>query len=287
MIIVEIIGGLGNQMFQYAFAKFLSTKGYEVKIDISAFETYKLHGGYQLSQYNIDIETATKDECQLVYNKNLIFKILKKFGIEPKNLVKEKSLLFNETLLNIEDNKYISGYFQSEKYFVSIRDALRKNFLIKKKLTPYTLKIQEQINNMQNSCSIHVRRGDYISNNVSNSIHGSCDLEYYKDAIKLINQTYPNTNYVVFSDDIGWVKENLVIENALYIDNTEKRIPHEDMYLMSLCQNNIIANSSFSWWAAWLNQNETKTVIAPKRWFVNEIMLKQSEDIVPQEWIKI
>ena len=127
---------------------------------------------------------------------------------------------------------------------------------------------------------MHIRRGDYVSNSKSNSIHGTCSLEYYREAVKIINEKYKNSIFFVFSDDISWKKENLLIQNAVYIDN--KTIPHEDIYLMSLCKYNITANSSFSWWGAWLNQNKNKVVIAPKKWF-----LKKENEIASKNWITI
>lgn len=286
MVIVKIIGGLGNQMFQYAFAKALQQKGYEVKIDISAFETYKLHGGYQLDKYNIDLDPSTKDENDKFYKNTFFYKVLRRFGIDFSRRIKEKSLLFDNRFLEIEDNSYLDGYFQCEKYFKDIRQIILKQFTINQEVSNYTKEIENKIQNSQNSCSLHIRRGDFV-NSTNINIHGACDIEYYKKAIQYLEEKVENINYFIFSDDIEWVKENLAIQNAIYIDSKEKRIPHEDIYLMSLCKNNIIANSSFSWWGAWLNQNEKKMVIAPKRWFADDEMQKQSSDIVCESWVKI
>jgi hypothetical protein len=286
MIIVRITGGLGNQMFQYAYAKSLEQKGYEVKIDTSAFETYKLHGGYQLDKYDIDLEISTKQENKKYYSNSLLSKVLRRMGVETSKAIREKSLLFDENFLNIEDNNYIEGYFQSEKYFENMRDVLLKQFTIKEELLKYTKEIEKKIQNSLNSCSLHIRRGDFVNSDNIN-IHGSCDLEYYKRAIDHLEEKIDSIGYFVFSDDISWCKENLNLSNAIFVDSKEKRIPHEDMYLMSLCSHNIIANSSFSWWGAWLNQNEEKIVIAPKRWFADDEMQKQSKDIVCESWTRI
>jgi hypothetical protein len=267
MIIVRILGGLGNQMFQYAYAKALEQNGYDVTIDISKFKKYKLHGGYQLDKFNINLENA-----------NSLSIILGKIGI--KKSTKEKNLLFDDNLKSLKGNEYIKGYFQTEKYFNEIRNTLLSEFVINQKISLETDKIAEQIKSSKNSCSLHIRRGDYIFDKKANSVHGTCDLKYYQNAIKLINDTYQNATFFVFSDDITWTKENLHIENACYADN--KTIPHEDMYLMSLCKNNITANSSFSWWGAWLNKNKNKTVIAPKNWFVNK-----ENEVACENWIKL
>ena len=286
MIITRIIGGLGNQMFQYAYAKALEQKGHEVKIDISAFETYKLHGGYQLDKYNIDLDSSIKDENDKFYKNTFFYKVLRRFGMDFSRRIKEKSLLFDKKLLEIDDNSYLDGYFQCEKYFKDIREIILKQFTINQEVSNYTKEIKNKIQNSQNSCSLHIRRGDFV-NSTNINIHGACDIEYYKKAIKYLEEKVENINYFIFSDDIEWVKENLAIQNAIYIDSKEKRIPHEDIYLMSLCKNNIIANSSFSWWGAWLNQNEKKIVIAPKRWFADDKLESQSKDIVCDSWVKI
>jgi hypothetical protein len=134
---------------------------------------------------------------------------------------------------------------------------------------------------------VHIRRGDYLLNPETQKIHGVCSLSYYFEAIALLEKEFENINYFIFSDDINWVKENLHVTNAVYIESEEERIAHEDIYLMSLASHNIIANSSFSWWGAWLNQYEHKMVIAPKRWFADEVMYQQSHDIVCESWVKI
>jgi hypothetical protein len=287
LIIVKAIGGLGNQMFQYAYAKVLEQKGHKVKIDISSFDTYKLHGGYQLDKYDLDLETSTQEENKKLYVNNILSKILKKLGIDNSNLVKEQSLLFDKKLLDVEDNRYIDGYFQSEKYFTTIRSILLDQFVINKDLSNYTKEIEKDIVSSIVSCSIHIRRGDYVSNEKSNNTHGTCDIEYYKKSIELMDDKFNDIKYFIFSDDIEWVKKNLKMQNAIYIESEEKRIPHEDVYLMSLCSHNIIANSSFSWWGAWLNQNNNKIIISPKRWFNDAKMLEQSGDIVCKSWKRI
>ncbi|WP_166381774.1 alpha-1,2-fucosyltransferase [Polaribacter sp. 11A2H] len=267
MIVVRILGGLGNQMFQYAYARALSLNGYNVKLDLSKIKKYKLHGGYQLDKYNINLEEA--DSFSILLAK-----------IRLRGNKKEKSLLFDNNLKLLNGNEYLKGYFQTEKYFKEIRNTLLTEFVIKQKASKEMLSITKQIEAAKNSCSLHIRRGDYISDKKANSVHGTCNLEYYKKAIKVISNKYSNVTFFVFSDDIRWTKENLLIENATYIDI--KSIPHEDMYLMSLCNHNITANSSFSWWGAWLNKNKTKTVIAPNQWYIDK-----ENEIACLNWIKL
>ena len=267
MVIVRVLGGLGNQMFQYAYAKALEMRGYDVKLDISGFKKYKLHGGYQLDKYNINLDNANK--YSVLFSK-----------INPLKTLKEDNLLFNSKLLSLKGNEYVKGYFQTEKYFLQIRETLIKQFIINTEIKDSTKNYKKKITEAENSCSIHIRRGDYVTNNKSNSIHGTCSLDYYKQAIKIIEDKYKNITFFIFSDDISWTKENLNLVNAIYIDH--KCLPHEDIYLMSLCKHNITANSSFSWWAAWLNENISKTVVAPKQWFVDK-----ENEIACLNWIKI
>jgi len=267
MIVVRIFGGLGNQLFQYAYAKSLAAKGYDVKIDIAAFKNYKLHGGYQLHEFKIDLKTASPAESWFA----------KYFFNFPK---KEKSLLFQEDFLKPFKNKYIKGYFETEKYFEDIRPILLKQFVVKKQLASSTIQYLKEITIKKNACSLHIQKGDNIFDQKTKQIHGVCDLNYYKEAIKLMREKCGEVNFFVFSDDILWVKKNLKIKNATYID--QQVIPHEDLHLMSLCRHNITANSSFSWWAAWLNQQKNKIVIAPKQWFES----KESE-VACENWIKI
>lgn len=267
MIIVRIVGGLGNQMFQYAYAKALEQRGYAVKIDISKFKKYKLHGGYHLDKFKIDLEIATP-----------LSVFLSKLGL--KKSFKERSLLFNTKFLNLPKKGYVKGYFQTEKYFADCRSVLLNQFTFKEKLSDSTINYLKEITIAKNACSLHIRRGDYISDKKANSVHGTCDLEYYKSAIKHIKSKFKDAHFFIFSDDISWSKKNLKINNATYINH--QTLPHEDIHLMSLCKHNITANSSFSWWGAWLNQQKNKIVIAPKQWFVNK-----ENEVACKSWIQL
>ena len=281
MLIIRIIGGLGNQMFQYAYAKALQQKGYKVKIDISAFDTYKLHGGYQLDKFDLDLEAAAKEEIKSFYKKDIVSQILNRLNIK-NTIIKENGLAFKKRLLKPSDNTYIQGYFQSEQYLSNL-DNINEIFTINKEISNYSKDIKKLILDSTNSCSIHIRRGDYIDD----PIFEVCEVDYYDKAMNFISKKTTDITYFVFSNDVQWVKENIKADNIIYVDSPEPRIPHEDIYLMSLCTNNIIANSSFSWWGAFLNQNKNKLVIAPKNWFKTAKKIKQAKDLVPKTWIKL
>ncbi len=273
-------------MFQYAFAKALEYKGNNVKIDISEYDNYKLHGGYQLDSYNIDLRKSTKEENARYVHKNFISFFLMNLGFNFSKKIKEKNLLFDKTLLSLDNDQYVEGYFQSEKYFIDIRDIIINQFILKIDLSNYSKSILKLIKTAKNSCSVHVRRGDFM-NEINQKIHGSCNLEYYISAIQKIQKIYKKTKFFMFSDDINWCKKNLNLESVIMISSKEKRIPHEDIHLMSLCNHNIISNSTFGWWGAWLNQNKIKKVIAPNRWFLDDKLEQQSKFIVCDSWIKI
>jgi hypothetical protein len=287
MLIIKIIGGLGNQMFQYAYAKSLCCYGYAVKLDISAFDKYTKHSGFGLNKYKIDLPIATKKEIEIFGAEQFFEKLKKKLHIKNKMIIREKTLLFQSEMMAPQDNSYIEGYFQTEHYFFDIRDILLQQFDIDQSLSPYAQDITAQIKDANVSVSLHVRRGDYIDNAQAKKTHGICSLAYYNEAISVLNEKFKDIKFFIFSDDIAWVKENLKIENSVLVASTDSRLPHEDIYLMSQCHHHIIANSSFSWWGAWLNTKEDKMVIAPKLWFADDKRQAQAKDILPQDWIRL
>jgi hypothetical protein len=284
MLIVSIIGGLGNQMFQYAYAYALSRRGYDVKLSIDSYEGYTLHDGFVLDEYRISLPLATTKEMK----KLNATRFLKRFSFLPSvNYIKEKSLLFDNKFLTPEDNKCIVGYFQCENYFKEYRQNLLKEFVQKKSKSTYTQNLENKITNTITAISLHIRRGDYIKDKKTNKLHGTCSLNYYEQSMEYFNAKYKDIVYYIFSDDIEWVRSNFHRNNFVYISSKEKRLPHEDIYLMSLCNHNIIANSSFSWWGAWLNNHTCKEVIAPKKWFQDSKKQTEAKDIIPIEWIKL
>ena len=290
MITVNILGGLGNQMFQYAFAYAVSQKKKEVlKLDINNFEAYSLRD-FELDSYNINMDLVSKEEAKkLKYkNENIFDKILRKIRRKSPPLsnqyYKEPHFYFDKNVFDINNgDSYFEGYWQSEKYFKEYRKDLLMQFTLRKEIHLQGQQYREKIKSTE-SVSLHIRRGDYVANTHTNSVHGICSLEYYKDAVLNIEEKVGNIHLFIFSDDLNWAKENLdFIDNITFIELPEDVPDHEEMYLMSLCKHNIIANSSFSWWGAWLNQHENKMVIAPKLWF-NDISIDTS-DLIPEDWM--
>lgn len=279
MIIVKLIGGLGNQMFQYAAGRRAAWLNQtSLKLDISG---YKHQIGitprkYMLGVFNIEENFSNFQEVQ---------RLKKKFYFLRKSYIKEKQFHFDANILKIKDNSYLEGNWQSEEYFKDIEFLIRKDFVFKEKVDKKNLSLVKKILNC-NSISIHIRRGDYTSDKQINAFHGVCELEYYKRAIKFIATKIQDPYFFVFSDDIFWVKKNLPIAYPTYfMDNNVGGKDYDDMRMMSLCAHNIIANSSFSWWAAWLNQNPRKIVISPSKWFKKTSI--NTNNLILQEWIKI
>lgn len=292
MIIVKIIGGLGNQLFQYSMGRAIEKKlGKDVYFDISEFENYELRN-LELYHFNTEIKLAPKERVQELKNlKNkLLFKIFSKLRIQ-KLFIKYLSYYqeyiedYSRDIFDLNKQVYLDGYWQSEKYFLDIKDVIINELVVK---TPASNENQKLLKNIliQNSVSVHIRRGDYINNNKVNQLYGTCSLEYYQKACDYISSKIENPVFYIFSDDIEWAKSNLGNQyNKIFVDINSADKAYEDLRLMSSCKHNIIANSSFSWWGAWLNSNLNKVVIAPDIWFVNTRI--NSKDIIPNSWIRI
>ena len=294
MIIVKLMGGLGNQMFQYAAAKALAEHhGVLLKVDLSflndrsAKENFTFRE-YELSCFDTSIEIASKDEISIFNAKNRFYRYMMTFlGISMPLHYYEQSFKYYELFNQLHKETLLEGYFQSEKYFIQIKSLLLENFKWLSPASGIKLKLIESIQAVH-SVSLHIRRGDFVENKVINSIHGLCDINYYERAISEINNSMKNPTFFIFSDDINWAKKKFGwIPSVIFIDHNKGKESFWDMRLMSYCKHNIIANSSFSWWGAWLNTNKLKIVIAPKIWFNDSIINLQTEDLIPSEWLRI
>lgn len=286
MVAIELIGGLGNQMFQYATARALALSRHEkLVLDNQLFTNYALHY-YGLNHFNITCDFLEKDKS-VVEPLKILDKV--KAVLSQKKIFYpyvEQDLTYDKELFELSHkNIFLKGYFQSEKYFIKFENQLRKDFEIISPLKKETIEMLELIY-AQNSVSLHIRRGDYVSNPQANAVHGTCDLNYYHRAIEIIKKEIENPVFFIFSDDIDWAKENLNIDNTThFVDFNDASTNYEDLKLMSNCKHNIIANSSFSWWGAWLNSYQSKIVITPSKWFNTDI--HNPKDIIPESWLKI
>lgn len=288
MVVSRLIGGLGNQMFQYAAGRSLAiANSCELKLDVSDYKNYTLHNGFELDLFNIRAGVATVDEVSSLVNvRSRLFRLLsKKLGLKNKSHFLERSFSYDPDFFNIKNSVYIDGYWQSYKYFESIASQLRAELTPKNPLSGLNLVVSQRITQV-NAVSLHIRRGDYVSNNATNKVHGFLGLKYYEEAINVIANKVSNPYFFVFSDDIAWAKENLELTNNVsFIDHNTGKNSYEDMRLMSLCQHHIIANSSFSWWGAWLGQNPNKIVLYPDRWFATND--RDISTLCPPEWLRV
>jgi hypothetical protein len=290
MVYTQLIGGLGNQLFQYAAAKSLARRNdTEVVLDIGCFETYKLHK-FSLQHFNVRKTFASsrvqklvrKDHEPYTFSERLFNRLLPL----KIDLYEEPYFQYNPDFLKLKRKEIcLVGYFQSEKYFKDIESEIRKDFKVITPLSPKTAAMKKLMDTCD-AVSLHVRRADYVTNDHTNSVHGTCDGNYYNKAVDYIKSKETTPVFFVFSDDIAWAKENIVTgAKTHFVDFNDADTNYQDLYLMSNCKHNIIANSSFSWWGAWLNGNKNKIVIAPSRWFNNSPY--DESDVVPENWIRI
>jgi hypothetical protein len=292
MVISKLIGGLGNQMFQYAVGRALSLEyGQPLRLDVAGFAGYDLHQGFELQRiFLCSAKVATEAEVRDILGWQFASGI-RRFLLLPamaafrcKGFVVEPSLDYWPEIMRVPADSYLTGYWQSEKYFHHISEVIRRDFTFKSPLSDINAEIASQLVNL-NGVSVHVRRGDYASNPKTTAMHGLCSLDYYQASLRYIAERVDNPYVFIFSDDIAWAKNNLEVNfPCRYISHNQGIESYNDMHLMSLCQHQIIANSSFSWWGAWLNVNPDKIVIAPKKWFSKEI---NTQDLIPQGWVRL
>ncbi len=285
MIIAKIIGGLGNQMFQYAAGFCLAhLNNTQLKLDLSGFEEYGLRN-FDLKSFNIHYEVATDEEIMELRPSRNLEKVLQYLSPrEKRTYYREKYFHFDEKIFLLGSNIYLKGYFQSEKYFHPAKDMLRQEFNFKEAVISNVREFSRKLLT-SNSVSVHIRHGDMKKDSASRDYHGVLPIDYYKKSIAIIQSKIRQPTFYFFSDDINWVKENLSFPDAVYVSDNITKNHLEDIYLMSQCRHNIIANSSFSWWGAWLNDNPGKMVIAPKNWFNKGP--KDTYDLYPVDWMII
>ena len=293
MIIIRLWGGLGNQLFQYAYGYSMAKKlNTHLKLDISYFDNQPDNLNRLPKILNLNIQEKEQlEELNSYKNLNLLKsrQINRLIRIPKKSIffcggdlyyLKESRFEYTPFFQQIKkENLYIDGYWQCEEYFIDVRQDLLAQYQAKIENDKFH-EIKEQMGK-NNSVAVHIRRGDYVGNrNIFSNLY-ELKASYYHESMTYMESKIDNPEYYLFSDDIEWVRSNLgEKENFHYIDSSFGFADYEELLLMSCCKNQIIANSTFSWWAAWLNENPNKIVIAPSRWFGNR-------NIIPSSWIKI
>lgn len=302
MIIVQIVGGLGNQLFQYAHARTLALSlKQELYFDLGFFEEYdrskdklNTHIVYKLNNFNIKVCPAKDEEINKIRRRllkpDIVRKVYRRLG--GSSYVNKDCHFDNEKIDNCDidtirdyDDVFISGFFADQKYFIEIENIIREEFSLRESLNAKNQEMLSQIKTA-NSVSLHIRRGDYVGNNYFAEI----PIEYYLKAVDYIEKHFPNSSYFVFSDDINWARANIKLDKkVVFVDINDASTDYMELILMSACKHNIIANSTFSWWGAWLNENKQKIIIAPKIWYNKQEAQKKYDQghLVPSNWIKI
>jgi len=287
MIIAKITSGLGNQLFQYAFARHLSIINHtDLYFDLRFYHStyskqsqrnFKLdHFNIEYKKMNIPMEYLTKAT-----------KLFPKRSCKPFfNLSKEEQYHFNSNILQSKAYTITTeGYWHSEKYFSAIDPIIRKELTFNNTPSPSFEWYKQQIENAVNPISVHIRRGDYVTHPVFSETFGFLGLDYYKKAMELIEEKITSFTFFIFTDDLQWVKQNLDQPHQyIYVNAIGENADIEELHLMSLCNHHIIANSSYSWWGAWLNNKADKIVIGPKKWFNNQPTW-DTKDLLPESWI--
>lgn len=285
MIVVKLMGGLGNQMFQYAAGKALS-----IKHDVPLFidESFLLEdprGAYtkrrlELGQLEVTIKRGDVKLLQ-EFKKRTLFQ--KFFRLQNPNVFNEGGS-YNPLFFSAGKTVYLNGYWQSELYFQSIREVLQKEFTPRYNFSPANKQYLDKVERCV-SVAVHVRRGDYVRLKSAANFHGVTDMAYYRKAINYFENNHAGCRFFIFSDDLPWCRENFArFKNIIFVD-TDQEFSSTDLFIMKKCRHNIICNSSYSWWSAWLNENPDKVVIAPKNWFSGPA--SDQEAIYCQSWLKI
>jgi hypothetical protein len=292
MVIVRLMGGLGNQMFQYAMGRALAhARQASVKVDFEFLKADAMRA-YALDGWNVSAPVATRFEVLRIRAANkLSWKLKPSAPFYVRPVLREQTFLFDPYALKAPQRCLLIGYWQSEKYFKNIEATIRQEFTLR--VAPGD-KTQEAARAIQscNSVCVHVRRGDIVSAPLAQGAHGTCSIEYYRQAAAYIAQCIPDSRFFAFSDDPQWVHENFALGVPITVidhnppgDGHAPGREHEDMWLMSLCKHAVLANSSFSWWGAWLNPVRDRIVVVPRQWFGS--LGHDTRDLIPEHWMRM
>lgn len=288
-IIIRLVGGLGNQLYQYALGRSLSLRsGHPMLLDRrnvfrDSFRNYEL-SVFNIQEEYADLLTHWCTRRAASNRSGKLFRTLCPLAWNYK-IIQDKEAGFDPSILNLKKGTLVlEGYWQSFKYFEPYQDVIRTELTFKKRPNTQNAQIIDEIEDV-NSIAVHIRRGDYITNPKNASL-GTCPLEYYQKANDFIEQHVKKPHFYIFTDDPEWAKGNLTFSGPTkVVDYNLGKADYEDFRLMTHCKHFIIANSSFSWWGAWLARYPNKTVIAPMNWF--KIDNFPPEDRIPGEWLRL
>jgi hypothetical protein len=293
VIVVRLIGGLGNQLFQYAIARRLAEDtGQPFKLDVRAYE-YDTLRRYSLSAFNVREEIATAADIRRVKpsvqdagrhgGPSLLWNYLR----YSRTWIQERTpYTYDPSIVRPRRDVYLEGYWNHEGYFKSIEPIIRREFTVRTPPAGLNLELAREMARGA-SVAVHVRRGDYASNPETGKFHGLAPLSYYERAVARLTTTVREPNFFVFSDDPEWTREHLRLgASTTYVTHNPPEKDYEDLRLMAACRHHIIANSSFSWWGAWLAERRSdQVVIAPEKW-LNEPSI-DTRGVTPPGWIRL
>ena len=296
MIYSNLVSGLGNQLFQYVMGRQLSLiHNVDLKLDVRHFDSQKLRA-FKLNHYRINAEIAREQEIEgflkPYLNSGLYYKVFRKiahqFPKHQRRYFKENEWwVYEQDILKTPSSVYIEGYWQHYKYFENLHPQILDELTINEGYNSDVAKLVSEIENNPNSISLHIRRGDYITDSQANSLMGIMPLSYYYSAIAYLKHRLPAPHIYIFSDDLDWVFDNLKTDIPVtLVDIEDGKKDYLELDIMSKCRHQIIANSSFSWWGAFLNRNPDKIVIAPQKWVVPP-NINSKINIQMPTWIKL
>lgn len=311
MIITKLVAGLGNQLFQYAVGRQLAElNGAELGLDVSAYKTPSSAFAtditvtknsprtFQLERFQIKARIASEKEVvpfkKYRRRSGRMWFLYNRLVADRKKYFLERQFHFDPEVLAVKDPAFLEGWWVTEKYFTNIREKILEEITLKEPLSREADVVRKKIEEASApqgaaAVALHIRRGDYANDPATREYHGLCSIEYYQKAVEKIAESVPNPTFFIFSDDIDWAKANLSLPYPTHFasDGNNKIKDYEELVLMSLCKHQIIANSTFSWWGAWLNRNPDKIVIAPEKWFNKVKSSMRTDHVIPETWIRL
>jgi hypothetical protein len=288
VIITRLSGGLGNQMFQYAAGMRLATvRRTQLKLDLTLLDA---RGGsatprvYELDRFSLSAQRATSQETEALLAKRPIAARISS-RLDRRAAARERHFHYDPAVARLPDTTCLEGYWQSERYFADVAERMRREFAFRSAPSGRNAEVAREIA-ARKAVSLHVRRGDYASDPRTRDFHGLCPLDYYDRAVAYVSERVRDPFFVLFSDDPQWTRTHLALgSEAIVIDHNGPQDGAEDLRLMSLCHHHVIANSTFSWWGAWLSANPKKIVVAPERWFTDRT--RDTSDLLPASWVRL
>jgi hypothetical protein len=291
MIVVRLMGGLGNQLFQYAAGRSVAKlRDADLAVDLGWFrrrmratDPVRL---FDLASFRLDIKILSLSERQIAALEaptRILYQPVR--WLTPKfRVVREESQRFDAAVLRTSDDSLLIGYWQSERYFESVRNEIRGDLTSGQRLGP---KIDQHIQILRSvpTLGVHVRRGDYVTNPSAAAFHGTLGRDYYQAAVRHVMEGAAVEQVIVFSDDPTWAEEQLKFPVPTQHLSAEFRDTFDEFHLLRSCHHQVIANSSFSWWAAWLNDNPGKIVVAPTHWYRDSTV--DTSDLIPSSWHRL